>query len=93
MSWLKYMEVRVTATARTAFWITATGLSFTLNMIRVRGVAPELHILEAILFRCLFGMVFIVTWLIKMGKTGLKTSTPTLVMTRSVFAYLPSGIY
>lgn len=41
-------------------------------MISVREVTPELHISEAVLFRCLFGVVFMVTWLIKVGETGLK---------------------
>ena len=54
MGWPKHMEVRVTAPKRAAFWVTVTGLSFTQNMISVREVTQELHILEAVLFRCLF---------------------------------------
>lgn len=87
------MKVRVTAPTRVAFRITAVGLSFALNIISVREVTPELHILEAVLFRCLFGMVFMVTWLIKVGKIVLKTSRPTLAMTLSVFAYFVSRFY
>ena len=87
------MEGRVTAPTKAAFWITAVGLSFTLSMISVREVTPELHILEAVLFRCLFGVVLMVTWLIKVGETGSKTSQPTLVMTRGLFAYFLSRFY
>ena len=62
-------------------------------MISVREVTRELHILEAVLFRCLSGVVFMVPWLVKVGKTGLKTSKPTLVITRGVLAYFVSGVY
>ena len=52
----------------------------------------ELHILEAVLFRCLSG-VFTVPCLVKVGKTGSETSQPTLVITRGVLAYPVSGFY
>ncbi|MEC9022531.1 MAG: EamA family transporter [Pseudomonadota bacterium] len=62
-------------------------------MISLREVTSELHILEAVLFRCLSGVVFMVPWLVKMGKTGSKTSQPTLVITRGVLACFVSGFY
>ena len=93
MNWLQNIEARFTAPTRAAFWITLAGFGFTLTMISVREVTPELHILEAVLFRCLFGVVFMVPWLIRVGKTGLKTLQPTLVITRGVLAYFVSGFY
>jgi len=93
MNWLQNIEAHFTAPTRAAFWITLAGLGFTLTMISVREVTPELHILEAVLFRCLFGVVFMVPWLMRVGKTGLKTLQPTLVITRGVLAYFVSGFY
>ena len=62
-------------------------------MISVREVTSELHILEAVLFRCCSGIVFMLPWLFKVGKTGSKASQPTLVITRGVLAYFVSRIY
>lgn len=93
MNWLQNIEAPLTAPTRVAFWITLAGLGYTLTMISAREVTPELHILEAVLFTCLFGVVFMVPWLMSVGKTGLKTPQPTVVITRGMPAYFVSGFY
>ncbi len=93
MTFTEKIEERYSAPARAAFWITLAGLGFTLTMISVREVTPELHVLEAVLFRCLFGVVFMIPWMIRVGRKGLKTQQPVLILTRGSLAYFVSALY
>ena len=58
MNFTALIDNNSSAPVRAAFWITCAGTGFTLTMISVRQVTPELHVAEAVLFRCLFGVVF-----------------------------------
>jgi drug/metabolite transporter (DMT)-like permease len=93
MRWTRKFAASFSAPARAALWITLAGLGFTLTMIGVREVTPELHILEAVLFRCLFGVVFMLPWMYRVGRIGLITQRPALIVTRGTLAYFVSAFY
>ena len=93
MKWAKKRKLFISTTTKATLWITLAGLGFTLTMIGVRKLTPELHIFEAVFFRCLFGVLFMVPWVIKTGATGLNTKKPFLTITRGTLAYFVSCLY
>ncbi len=58
---------------RAALWVIASGFSSTLMNVIVREAADELHPFEITFFRCLFGFVVLVPWIVKVGPSALKT--------------------
>ncbi|HLJ18978.1 MAG TPA: DMT family transporter [Stellaceae bacterium] len=58
---------------RSAFWVIASGFSSTLMNVIVREASGELHPFEITFFRCLFGFVVLVPWIVKVGPSALKT--------------------
>jgi len=50
-----------------ALWITLSGFTFTVSITAVRTVTQELHVLEAVFFRSLFGIAFMLPWLVRNG--------------------------
>lgn len=93
MKWAKKRKLFISTTTKATLWITLAGVGFTLTMIGVRKVTPELHVFEAVFFRCLFGVIFMLPWVIKAGATGLNTQKPFLTITRGTLAYFVSCLY
>ena len=75
-------------------WITLSGIMFTIIITAVRTVTEELHVLEAVFFRSLFGIAFMLPWLIRSGpKTALGTKRLGLLAIRGCIAYFITLLY
>jgi S-adenosylmethionine uptake transporter len=77
-----------------AFWITLSGFTFTISITGVRAVTEELHVLEAVFFRSVFGIAFMLPWLIRNGpRTALATGRLGLFAIRGCLAYFITLLY
>jgi len=75
-------------------WVALSGLTFTGSIAAVRAVTVELHVLEAVFFRSIFGIAFMIPWLIRNGpKTALSTGRLGLFAIRGSLAYFVTLLY
>jgi S-adenosylmethionine uptake transporter len=58
---------------RAAFWVILSGFCATIMNVIVREAADELHPFEITFFRCLFGFVALVPWIVRAGPGALKS--------------------
>jgi drug/metabolite transporter (DMT)-like permease len=58
---------------RAAFWVIVSGFCATVMNVIVREAAKELHPFEITFFRCLFGFVVLVPWIVRAGPGALKS--------------------
>lgn len=58
---------------RAAFWVIVSGFCSTIMNVIVREAADELHPFEITFFRCLFGFVALVPWIVRAGPGTLKS--------------------
>lgn len=82
-----------TAPVRATFWISIAGVGFTLTITGVRQVTPEIHVLEAVLFRSLFGVMFMIPWMIRQGAKSVRTERLGLYAARGTLAYFVTICY
>jgi drug/metabolite transporter (DMT)-like permease len=64
---------RLPAIVRGAALMTGSGMSFALMMVLVRHVSTSVHPFEAAFFRNLFGLAFMMPWLLRSGVKALAT--------------------
>ena len=91
MSVFQSIEVRFAALpgpVRAGFWISCTGATFTGMMAISRHLSPDLHIFVIVLFRCLFGLVFLAPLAFQNGGRRMLTTRFRLYTIRGVTAYL-----
>ncbi len=79
--------------AQATFWITIAGILFTLVMTAVRKVSSEIHVFETVMFRSVFGIAFMLPWLVQSGFKGLKTKRLGLLSIRGSLAYFVTYFY
>lgn len=65
--------------------MTASGISFALMMVLVRHVSVTVHPFEAAFFRNLFGLAFMMPWLLNSGFGALATRRPGIHVVRALF--------
>lgn len=76
------------------FWITLSGFVFTIIIVSVRKVTQDLHVFEAVFFRSLFGLAFMVPWLIRNGpNAALGTRHLGLYAIRGTIAFFVTVLY
>ncbi len=73
MSWT-FPDTRLAPTTRAALWVGFGGVCATLMNVFIRVAAQELHPFEVTFFRCLFGLLAIVPWLMRIGLATLRTN-------------------
>src|SRR5262249_48051639 len=61
------------AITRAAFWVVASGFCASFMNVIVRKAAEELHPFEITFFRCLFGFVVLVPFILRAGPGAFKT--------------------
>src|SRR5215467_6776339 len=79
----RYLNVtppRLAPVTRAALWILLSGICAVMMNVLIRIAAQAMHPFEVAFFRCLFGLVFILPWIIKGG--------PGLLRTRNAGFYL-----
>ena len=82
------------ASIQAAFWITLSGFTFTVSITAVRNVTEELHVLEAVFFRSVFGIAFMLPWLIRNGpRAALGTERLGMFVIRGCLAYFITLLY
>jgi drug/metabolite transporter (DMT)-like permease len=64
---------RLAPTTRAALWVAAGGICATTMNVFIRKAAAELHPFEVTFFRCLFGLLVLVPWLMRTGIGTLRT--------------------
>jgi drug/metabolite transporter (DMT)-like permease len=60
-------------TTRAALWVVAGGFCATAMNVVIRHAASELHPFEITFFRCFFGLLVLVPWLMRVGLGALRT--------------------
>ena len=75
---------------RATVLVTVAGTLFTLTMSAVRQVSPGIHVFEVVLFRSIFGVLFMLPWIIRQGPVALRTSRPGLLALRGAIAFMVS---
>lgn len=73
---------------RAGFWISCTGATFTGMMAISRLLSSDLHVFVIVLFRALFGLVFLAPIAFRRGVSGMRTTRFRLYSIRGVTAYL-----
>lgn len=68
---------------RGALWMTAAGVFFSSLTVLIRHSSGDLHPFEIAFFRNLFGLAFILPWLLRAGIGGLRTRRFPLYMVRA----------
>lgn len=61
-------------TTRAALWVVVGGLCSTAMNVVIRQAAAELHPFEITFFRCFFGLLVLVPWLMRVGFGALRTT-------------------
>ena len=79
--------------AQATFWITIAGILFTLVMTAVRKVSSDIHVFETVMFRSVFGIAFMLPWLVQSRFKGLKTKRLGLLSIRGSLAYFVTFFY
>ena len=72
-------------TIRGAVLMTGSGISFALMMVLVRHVSATVHPFEAAFFRNLFGLAFMMPWLLRSGWSALATERLGMHVVRALF--------
>ena len=91
MSLFQTIESRFAALpgpVRAGFWISCTGATFTGMMAISRHLSADLHIFVIVLFRALFGLVFLAPLAFRNGGRRMRTTRYRLYTIRGVTAYL-----
>src|SRR5215813_7670759 len=75
-----FTTLRLALTTRAALWIVLSGICAVMMNVLIRVAAQAMHPFEVAFFRCLFGLVIVLPWVIKSG--------PTLLRSRNAGFYL-----
>src|SRR5215475_11024296 len=75
-----FTTLRLAPTTRAALWIVLSGICAVMMNVLIRVAAQAMHPFEVAFFRCLFGLVIVLPWVIKSG--------PTLLRSRNAGFYL-----
>ena len=69
---------------RGAFWMMAAGIMFVGASATVRHLSDDMHIFEIAFFRSVFGIVFMLPWLTRVGLSAMRTRHTGRYMLRGV---------
>jgi len=73
---------------RGALWMTVAALLFAGAAAAVRALSATVHVFEISFARCLFGVLVMTPWLLRVGAAGVRTPRMRLYMARAVFSAL-----
>lgn len=75
-------------TLRGALWMVLACACFSSMNGIVRHLGQDLPILVLVFFRCFFGLIALLPWLLKPGLSSLRTSRPALHLLRVIIAFV-----
>src|SRR5438128_4226524 len=64
---------RLTPISRAALWILLSGFCSVMMNVLIRIATQSMHPLEVAFFRCFFGLVFLLPWIVKSGPVFLRS--------------------
>jgi drug/metabolite transporter (DMT)-like permease len=67
-----FIMPRLAPTTRAALWILLSGICAVMMNVLIRVAAQTMHPFEVAFFRCLFGLVLVLPWIIKDGPALLR---------------------
>src|SRR5215469_8568587 len=76
----RFTMPRLAPTTRAALWILLSGICAVMMNVLIRVAAQSMHPFEVAFFRCLFGLVLVLPWIVKRG--------PALLRSRNAGFYL-----
>lgn len=79
---------RLPGPVRAGIWITISGGSFIGIMAIARHLSPGIHVFEIVFFRALFGLPFLVPYMVRTGPRVLHTTKTRLYLIRSFGAFV-----
>src|SRR5262249_18305001 len=87
---LAWSAPRLAPITRAALWILLSGICAVMMNVLIRVAAQAMHPFEVAFFRCLFGLVLVLPWIIKGGiiKGGIIKGGPGLLRSRNAGFYL-----
>src|SRR5262249_61547118 len=75
-----FTTLRLAPTTRAALWIVLSGICAVMMNVLIRVAAQAMHPFEVAFFRCLFGLVIVLPWVVRGG--------PGLLRSRNAGFYL-----
>src|SRR5437762_9469045 len=69
---------------RAALWILLSGICSVMMNVLIRIAAQEMHPFEVAFFRCLFGLLFVLPWVVKGGAAQLRLRSMGFYLLRAV---------
>jgi len=81
--------------ARCAVWMVLAGMAFSTMGGLIKFLAAYMHAFEVAFFRCFFGLLWMLPWLVRRGPTALRTRRFPLYLARGAFgvAGMLGGFY
>lgn len=87
--------VALSGPVRCAFWMALAGVAFSAMGGLIKFLSGDLHPFQVAFFRCFFGLVWMLPWLLRRGPAALRTRRLPLYLSRAVFGVIGmlSGFY
>ena len=80
--------------AQAAFWMLIIGSLVTFTLVFARKVSDQIHVFEIVFFRSVFGLMFMVPWMIRRGLGAMKIKRRYGIITlRSMLAFFGSAAF
>ncbi|MEK9692888.1 MAG: DMT family transporter [Rhodospirillaceae bacterium] len=77
-----------------AFWMLLIGTLVTLTLVFARELSGEIHVFEIVLFRSIFGLLFMLPWMMRQGLAAMRIEQCYgLVTLRSALAFFGSAAF
>jgi len=77
-----------------AFWMLLIGTLVTLTLVFARKLSGEIHVFEIVLFRSIFGLLFMLPWMMRRGLAAMRIERSYgLVALRSALAFFGSAAF
>jgi drug/metabolite transporter (DMT)-like permease len=80
--------------AQAAFWMLLIGSLVTFTLVFARKVSDQIHVFEIVFFRSVFGLVFMIPWMMRRGPGAMRIKTRHgLITLRSMLAFFGSAAF
>ena len=80
--------------AQAAFWMLLIGTLVTLTLVFARQVSDQIHVFEIVFFRSLFGLLFMMPWIMRRGLDAMRIEKRYgLITLRSALAFFGSAAF
>jgi drug/metabolite transporter (DMT)-like permease len=67
-----------------ALWIVVSAVAWSVMVGIARGLSKDIHTFEIVFFRSFFSLLFFLPWIMRVGRTGLRTDRPLAHLSRGL---------